>query len=50
MADRYAALREEAFVQAFILDRLRVPEPVLTEKEKKEKEKKREQQRKKLQK
>lgn len=44
MADRYAALREEAFVQAFILDRLRVPEPVLTEKEKKEKAKKREQQ------
>lgn len=43
-ADRYAAIRDEAFVQAFVLDRLRVPEPVLTEKEKKEKAKKREQQ------
>lgn len=47
MADRFAAMRDEAFVEAFILDKLRVPEPVLTEKEKKEKEKKREQAKKK---
>ncbi len=38
MADRYAALKDEAFVQAFILDRLAVPEP--DPKAKKEKKKK----------
>lgn len=39
MADRYAALREEAFVQAFILDRLRVPEPEAIEKKAQERAK-----------
>lgn len=37
MADRYAAMREEAFVQAFILDKLKVPEPVVDPKKKKKK-------------
>ncbi|MBS0187893.1 MAG: S9 family peptidase [Planctomycetes bacterium] len=40
-ADRYAALRDEAFVQAFILDRLRVPEPEPKDKKEKEKQRKR---------
>jgi len=44
MADRYAALHEEAFVQAFILDRLHVPEP--EPKDKKEKDKKKKKQKK----
>lgn len=42
MADRYAALHEEAFVQAFILDRLHVPEPeeILKKVEERKKKKK----------
>ncbi|MBX3379835.1 MAG: S9 family peptidase [Phycisphaeraceae bacterium] len=39
MADRYAALHEEAFVQAFILDRLRVPEPEPLDKKAQERKK-----------